>query len=339
MDKRLGSLLGTVKGHRIFIQTHDFPDPDAVASAFGLQKLLALFGIKSKICYHGTIEKASTAEMLSAFNLQLYEIDNIEDLTENDYIINVDSQKNTSRIWDSPATTAACIDHHPTTAQFDYLYKDVRICGSCATLVSEYFFSNNLDMDKYTATALLYGLKMDTEHFTRGVTDLDIEIFRKLFYLSDPDLLKRLSNKQMVFKDLKPYTQALSTITVYGNIGFAHINDRASDGLIASVCDFMLTMVEIEFAVVYDVRPDGYKLSIRSSLDYLDAGTITANALEGIGTGGGHAAMAGGFVPKKNLEAADLDFAEEIENRFRNTVYFSTALQDALSDPLAGFPS
>ena len=29
----------------------------------------------------------------------------------------------------------------------------------------------------------------------------------------------------------------------------------------------------------------------------LDAGKITAEALQGIGNGGGHAAMAGGFVP------------------------------------------
>ena len=40
---------------RIFIQTHDFPDPDAIASAFGLQNFMENFGISSQITYCGDI--------------------------------------------------------------------------------------------------------------------------------------------------------------------------------------------------------------------------------------------------------------------------------------------
>ena len=333
MTKRLDSLLETLKGHRVFIQTHNFPDPDAVASAYGLKQLLGFFGIEARICYKGSISKASIANLVSSFGIDMVEVDNIEGMRSGDYVVLVDAQTNNSNVETTRGTIVACIDHHPTVSAYDYKFRDVRICGSCATLVADYFFTNDIALDTDTATVLLYGLKMDTESFNRGVTDLDIEIFRKLFYLCDEDKLKRLSNHQMEFSELKAYTQALSTITVYDGVGFAFINSQASDGLIASVCDFMLTLVEIQFAVAYGYRGNGLKFSIRSELDYLDAGTIASNALEDIGTGGGHAAMAGGYLPFDNIMNADFDLQEELQNRFMNAVYFSRELQNMLADP------
>ena len=334
MTNKLEELLDTVKGHRVFIQTHNFPDPDAIASAVGLQRLLGFFGIDSTICYKGAVSKASIAGLVSSFGIEMTEIVNLE-IDPDDYVINVDVQTNNSNITDPGGMTVACIDHHPVVSSYDYRFRDVRICGACASIVADYFFSNDIAMDTETATILLYGLKMDTESFSRGVTDLDIEMFRRLFYLCDEDKLKKLTNHQMEFSELKAYTDALSTITVYNGVGFAFINSQASDGLIASVCDFMLTLVEVQFAVAYGYRGNGLKFSIRSELDYLDAGTITTNALEGIGTGGGHAVMAGGYLPFDNIMNADFDLQEELQNRFMNAVYYSRELQNLLSDPSA----
>lgn len=99
------------------------------------------------------------------------------------------------------------------------------------------------------------------------------------------------------------------------------------------MCDFILKLVEVNFAVTYGYKGNGLKFSVRSELDYLDAGTITQNALDGIGTGGGHAAMAGGYLPFENLEDADFDLEEEILNRFNNSVYFSRMINQALAIP------
>ena len=59
----------------------------------------------------------------------------------------------------------------------------------------------------------------------------------------------------------------------------------------------MLALKEVSFSVVYSRKSDGIKLSVRSEKSMLDAGKIVAEALKGIGNGGGHASMAGGFVP------------------------------------------
>ena len=53
----LDRILSHIKHKHVYIQTHNFPDPDAIASAFGLQELLKYCGIESTICYKGTIVK------------------------------------------------------------------------------------------------------------------------------------------------------------------------------------------------------------------------------------------------------------------------------------------
>ncbi|MBR3483071.1 MAG: hypothetical protein IKH42_00190, partial [Lachnospiraceae bacterium] len=54
-------------------------------------------------------------------------------------------------------------------------------------------------------------------------------------------------------------------------------------------------------AVVYNVRPDGLKFSVRSERRDVDAGVLISAALTGLGTGGGHAAMAGGRIQSERL--------------------------------------
>ena len=48
----------------VFIQTHDFPDHDAISAAYGLQFLLAHYDISSYIVYTGTIQRDSLLRMI-----------------------------------------------------------------------------------------------------------------------------------------------------------------------------------------------------------------------------------------------------------------------------------
>ena len=92
MSQKLSELITLLRGHRVFIQTHNFPDPDAIASAIGLQYLLRRFGITTTICHHGGIERTATANMVADFGISMTTDVDIKDMTEDDYIITVDSQ-------------------------------------------------------------------------------------------------------------------------------------------------------------------------------------------------------------------------------------------------------
>ncbi len=315
--KDLQELVRIVSGGNVYIQTHNYPDPDAIASAFGLQKLLAHYGIHAQICYDGSAEKLSAQAMLSHFGIEMVSIHALTDLSPEDRIITVDSQKYNSNLTDICGDEVACIDHHPTMIPCEYQYKDVRITGACASMIAEYFFDNGIEPDRNTATALVYGIKMDTADFSRGMTQFDVEMYAKLFPYADNELLERLKINTMEFTDLKAYGSAIENIRVFGNIGYAFIPFSCPDALIAMISDFILALDIIEFSVVYAVRGDGYKFSVRSEVPELHAGMIIREALSGIGSGGGHARMAGGFAEGAKLPEDEAMRGHELRQRFR----------------------
>lgn len=290
------------EGKYVYIQTHNFPDPDAIASAFGLQRLLELFDISSALCYDGRLDKLSASRMLEAFQIQMYAYEQLRpSLSEEDYIICVDAQKHAGNITDFVGDEVACIDHHPTFVPAEYRYQDIRQTGACATIIAQYFQQLGRNPDQAVATALLYGLKMDTLQFTRGVTELDIEMFRFLFPLCDQDALMRLERNNMEFSDLKAYGAAIENIEIYDKVGISNIAFPCPDALIAILSDFILALQEVEVAVVFCHREDGIKFSVRSEDTAIHAGHLIHSALQGYGDGGGHAEMAGGMIRKENV--------------------------------------
>lgn len=168
-------LVNLCRGHRVYVQTHNFPDPDAIASAFGLQKLLAMYEVPSKLCYDGRIDRVNAWGMLETFGIEMQSYESLRpELREEDYVICVDSQKNGGNVTDIIGDEVACIDHHPVFVQMEYKYRDIRRTGACATIIAEYYAKEKRQPEPNVASALLYGIKMDTLQFTRGVTSLDI---------------------------------------------------------------------------------------------------------------------------------------------------------------------
>lgn len=294
-------LVEILRGHKTYIQTHNFPDPDAIASAFGLQYFLKQHGIATDICYDGRIEKLSTKKMFSVFGIDILSKDDISDMKETDYIITVDSQKYNANLTDFIGDEVACIDHHPTVYACEYAYKDVRLVGACATLIAEYFYQTDTPMSVEVASCIAYGIKMDTSDFIRGATALDADMFAYVYKQADRQLLNTMYTNVMEFSDLKAYGAAIDNIHVYGEVGFAVIPFDCPDALVAIISDFILSLDVVDFSVIYAIRTDGIRFSVRSAKKGVDAGLVVKNALNGYGSGGGHSFMAGGFIPKENI--------------------------------------
>lgn len=314
-------LIDVLKGHRVWIQTHNFPDPDAIASAYGLQNFLEQHDVPAQICYNGNVDKISVVKMLDNFDITIHSIDEVE-LSESDYVVLVDCQKYNANLTDIPGDEVAVIDHHKTVKPCHYRYKDVRITGACATLIAEYFQASNTPMTENVASVLSYGLKMDTDSFNRGVTKLDIEMMDYLYDKTNRELVQNMYNNGMELKDLRAYGAAIENIQIYDYIGLARIPFDCQDALIAMVSDFILRLDAVTIAVIYSVRPSGLKFSVRSEEAFVHAGDLTMIALDGIGDGGGHFTMAGGFVPTQSrIDTEDVDVEDRaIYERFINAV-------------------
>lgn len=304
----------------VYIQTHNFPDPDALGSAYALSMLLKHFHIASTLCYDGRIDKLSTQKILQEFEIEIFSKEQLTDMTAESPIILVDSQKQSGNVTDLIGTEIACIDHHPTIVDVSYQYKDIQKCGACSTLIAHYFQKLHLIPDTSTATALLYGIKMDTNQFTRGVTQLDIEMFAFLNPLVDETLLRSVSGNTMEFSDLSAFGAVFDSIRVFDKTGIAYIPFSCPDALIAMTSDFILALNEVEFVIIYAKRDTDWKFSVRSENERLDAGEIIHEALLGIGSGGGHASMAGGIIPLSQVKTFGVNADTIICELFLDTI-------------------
>ena len=319
---RLEELITHINRKYVYIQTHNFPDPDAIACACGLQYLLEQRGIASTICYKGKIDRYSTGKMIELLRIELEEIENLEaTLSDEDEVILVDAQKGNSNIINITGDEIICVDHHPVYEKYEYRFSDIRPeIGACSSIIASYFFENDIPMTKEIATALTFGIRMDTQKLSRGVAKLDMEMLYRMFDLCDQDMIHLLENSNLYFEDLIAYSKAISSIEVFENISFADTGENCPEALIASISDFMLALVEVSFSVVYSRKEEGIKLSVRSERPKLDAGKIVSTALRGIGSGGGHATMAGGFVPFHGSDREEDLLVQEIRARFINTI-------------------
>lgn len=314
-------LVELLKGHRVFIQTHNFPDPDAIASAFGLQEFLEFYGVKSTLCYVGSIDRFNTRKMMDAFGIEIYSYDDIKDMTGEDYIVNVDCQKPNANTTDLPGNEIACIDHHPVFVEEQgYEYSDIRIVGACATIIAWYYYVTDTPISSDTATALAYGIKMDTDDLIRGTTLLDMDMISFLFRFADWSKLNDMYNSSIEFQDLKAYGSAIENIEVYDFVGFTYIPFECPNALVAIISDFVLSLDVVDVSVVYSVNQNGIKFSIRSERDDVDAGKLIHDALYGVGNGGGHAAMAGGFIDNSVLIKFGNGYDRKVKNLFMDCI-------------------
>lgn len=311
---KLDELINIINSEHVYIQTHNFPDPDAISSAFGLQKLLNAKNISSTICYRGKIDRHNIKKMIELFEIEVLNVDKIKELKESDEVILIDAQKGNGNTDDIVGNEIACIDHHPVNNSVEYRFSDIRPeVGACASIIASYFKENNIQMEKNVAEALLYGIKIDTADMTRGVSRIDLDMFYELFLNTDRKKISTLDSEVLQLEDLKAFGSAIESIFISDNISFANTGNNCPEALIATIADFMLEIVNVNVAIVYSIKDMGIKFSIRCTKSSgINAGELIIETLRDIGTGGGHSVMAGGFVPF-SMETGEAEKKEIIE--------------------------
>ena len=88
------------------------------------------------------------------------------------------------------------------------------------------------------------------------------------------------------------------------------------NSLVAIISDFIMSLDVVDISVVYSINAAGIKFSVRSEKKGVDAGKLVHDALDGIGTGGGHAAMAGGFIDEKSVKKLGNQYDRKIKELF-----------------------
>jgi nanoRNase/pAp phosphatase (c-di-AMP/oligoRNAs hydrolase) len=293
---RLVALLDTSR--QIVVQAHDFPDHDAVATAFALTELFKTRGITAVLSYGGTIQSDSLVDAIRQLEIAISS-NGAVGIEEDAQIVVVDGFVGNSNISNTPGRTIGVIDHHPPPWPSNCAFVDIREeYGSCSTILFEYYRDNDVEMEDRVATSLLMGLMMDTAFMTRGVTPIDLDAFHTLYQRGDWQRATRLLRNSLSLGDLAAFRQAIDACIVARDFGFIVLPSEYSAEVTALVADFFLGLRELQFVVVVTGDRDEYRLSVRSEDDLKPSDAVIREALDGIGAGGGHIHMGGGSIPR-----------------------------------------
>ncbi|MFC1576966.1 bifunctional oligoribonuclease/PAP phosphatase NrnA [Candidatus Omnitrophota bacterium] len=292
-DKLLNLLIGKSP---IYIQTHDFPDPDAIAAAFGLQFYLEKSNISSTIIYEGELQTNPVERMVDDLGIAMRRIDDI-DLKKDDSVIIVDGCSGNENVTIRNGTIVAVIDHHEGAHPDDVPFVDIRSdYGSTSTIVTLYMRERKIAVIPRVATALAAGIHVDTGSFKRRIHQKDIESFSLLFTTIDHTLLNSILKNTLFQKELIVYEKALKGITVDQKFAFYYYPEDCPRNLLGMLSDFILSVEEIELVVLCSRSGKKVIFSVHSENPAWNAASIIKKALRGLGSGGGHKEMAGGAI-------------------------------------------
>lgn len=301
-SKSIRDLIDVLKNEeRVFIQPHDFPDPDAVTSAFGLQQLFAHFGIRSYIVYNKIIERGSLKKIIRDLKIDIREVGSYG-MKADEKIILVDGCKGSSNVTDLIGEEFACIDHHPVTAPEDVPHSDIReTYGSCATIIGSYYTELGIEIPRDVATALMIGITRDTALFTRGVSEDDLNVYTRCFLSADVEYVNSIIRNNICENDLAYYRYMLDNLNRSGRLAYCCFPDGCGQNLLGILADFVLSLVEIEFVMLCAINGNRVNFSLRCENEDWNAGEVVREFLEDKGFGGGHDDMAGGVIYDASL--------------------------------------
>src|SRR6185369_6884109 len=296
-----------VKGRgRILIILHDNPDPDCLASALALRHIfISLVGEEPVIAFSGMIGRSENLIMAKVLEIPLVPFE-IIDLSNFGVICMLDTQPGAGdNSLSADAVVDIVIHHHPLKEMNRTCrWVDVRDnYGITATILYEYLLAFDLEISPELATAIFYAIKSDTQDLGREANNPDKEAYLKLFSITDKQLLCQIMNPRQPAEYFRTIRRAIDRARIYGRAVVADMQHVAFPELVAEMADFLLKLEGVDAALAFGECSHEMFLSIRSVADDLNAGEIMRRMLDGIGSGGGHANMAGGKISGLPAEA------------------------------------
>lgn len=297
------------------IQCHDNPDADAIASGYALCEYFKSIGKKVEMIYGGNffITKCNLELMISELEIQIRHVDSL-DLFSNKstLLVTVDCQYGEGNVTKFNADNIAIIDHHQDTKKDFEFTEIVSNLGACSTVVWRMLCDVGYDVNKHknVATALYYGLFMDTSGFAEIVHPLDRDLVDTV--IPNKGILSKLKNTNLSLSELETAGIALIRHICDERNKFAVVRAQPCDpNILGIISDLLLQVNNIEVCIVYNELPFGYKLSVRSCRLDVKANEFVEFITEQIGNGGGHKEKAGGFISKDKFNKVYADIGME----------------------------
>jgi len=306
--RRLRRPLRSIEGP-LAIVTHDNPDPDAIASAVALAEIARSVGLEAVPCYYGSISHQENRALVNLLDLDLRRLEPDEDLSSFGGFALVDhSRPGVNDQLPPDLRIDVVIDHHPPRAPVEATFVDLRgEVGATSTLLTEYLgrFGFEEMGGQKVATALLYGIRIDTNDFSREVSRADFEAAAALLPHADVGVLERVESPAVSPDTFAVLARAIVNRQVSGTVVASCVGEVNDRDALAQAADHLLNMEDATTTLVYGYDDETVYASARARArgTSLDLGETLRVAFDGLGSAGGHADMAGAQIPLANVLA------------------------------------
>ena len=283
-------------------------DPDALASAMAVKKLLRYKVKTVTIGYPNEIRRLSNVAMVDLLKITAERLHTIKLNNYNKKII-LDSQPNHLPCFENIQFDAV-IDHHPITTDWEASYIDIRPdYGATASMLVEYLRAAGIKPSVALATALFYAIKVDTGNFEIKANLADAISFRYLFNIANQNLVRKIELSRLRRSELNYFRTALTEMKVSKQRLYAHIGRVRSPDILVLIADFLNQVHNLAWVFVSGIHSEKLVVIFRCDGYKKNAGKLAEKAFSSIGSAGGHRESARAEVPLKNLPDDANDFS------------------------------
>ncbi|MBD3162552.1 MAG: hypothetical protein GF346_09330 [Candidatus Eisenbacteria bacterium] len=318
-QRRLVRLQETLEPHRrLLILTHDNPDPDAIASAWILGRIVRRFTTtRVTLGYGGIIGRTENRAMMDVLRIPLHPLESL-DLDSFDAFALVDTQPETGNN-SLPEEVGATVvfDHHPCRKPTRSVpFHDIRVdYGASATILFEYLEAAEIEPDRRLASAIFHAIRSETQNLGREAGRADQRVFLKMFPLVDNEALSQIEHARLQRSYFEMMGRAIEGTKIYAEIAVTVLGKVSNPDVVAEFADLIVRLEGIEWALCIGRYGDDLLLSIRTNNRKANAGKVIRAVVGSRGTAGGHDMIAGGKLEGAAITQVHAVRAEELIRR------------------------
>lgn len=305
LEDRLQDLLALFKKNERWLIVIN-ADPDSLASAMALKRIMGRKVQEVGIGHVNEIKRLDNLAMIRYLRIPTRRmIPNL--VAQYDRFAIVDSQPNHHPAFES-IDFSVVIDHHPLPegGAYDAPYVDIRPkYGSNSTMLTEYLYNLKIRPAKFLATALLYGIKNDTQSFERPFIDDDVKAFKYLTKYADMDIIKRITRSEFHLDWLRYFSRSFYNLRRIGTGLYSHMGKVENPDTLVILADFFMRVHEVSWDVVSGVYDDTLIVIYRGDGMRKDMGKMAKSMFGDVGSAGGHKAAARAEIDLKQFEDVD----------------------------------
>jgi nanoRNase/pAp phosphatase (c-di-AMP/oligoRNAs hydrolase) len=282
----------------LLILTHDFPDPDALASAWGLHQLARAFDIETRVVYGGVVSRAENRAMVKLLKIPIHRLKRV-DLQRFTNVALVDTQPVFENNPFPPERKATIvIDQHKaaTPASADLALVDTE-CGATCVIIAQALLLQRVDIPVKLATAIAYGILSDTLNLYRVKRPDVIATYLSVLHRCDMRTLAEIQNPPRSRRFFTTLGRSIENAVVCRRVMVAHLGAVSGPEEVAQIADFLLTYEHATWSFCTGRSKGCLYLSLRSAVPHAQAGDVLRDIVNNPNQAGGHGGVAGGRVP------------------------------------------